>query len=258
MQFSPSTCYFSLRTKCFPRNFVMKYPHSALDLYFNLFKGSNVVYKSIPCFAYYYKISEALNMFPLLTTRYITVDVCLKMTSVLWCLIYCRVSVLSTGDIYMSIPACCCVDRFSEDSCSLGSDPQFLSLLKSYIFWDITPCSALKVNLCFGGTYRLHLQGQRISKTTNWREIMWQVEPQNVGWLFNRLQGVISQEIELFITTAVRTSNPIFLCCFHFVVSSKCWHSYTKLHGISSYNTAVNINGSKKFTSYKWKITSNS
>jgi hypothetical protein len=31
------------------------------------------------------------------------------------------------------------------------------------IFWDITPCSLVKVNRRFGGTYRLHLQG-RISR----------------------------------------------------------------------------------------------
>jgi hypothetical protein len=32
------------------------------------------------------------------------------------------------------------------------------------IFWDITQCSPLKVNRCFGGTCRLHLQGRRISR----------------------------------------------------------------------------------------------
>jgi hypothetical protein len=31
--------------------------------------------------------------------------------------------------------------------------------MKSAILWDITPCSPLKVNQRFGGTYRLHLQG---------------------------------------------------------------------------------------------------
>jgi hypothetical protein len=31
-------------------------------------------------------------------------------------------------------------------------------VMKSTIFWDITPCSPLKVTCCFGGTYRLHLQ----------------------------------------------------------------------------------------------------
>jgi hypothetical protein len=31
--------------------------------------------------------------------------------------------------------------------------------MKSTIFWDITPCSPLKVNQSFGGTYHLNLQG---------------------------------------------------------------------------------------------------
>jgi hypothetical protein len=30
--------------------------------------------------------------------------------------------------------------------------------MKSSVFWDITPCSLLKVNRRFGGTCRLHLQ----------------------------------------------------------------------------------------------------
>jgi hypothetical protein len=43
-------------------------------------------------------------------------------------------------------------------------------VMKSTIFWDITPCSSLSVNRCFGGTYRLHLQGRRISRARNQRE----------------------------------------------------------------------------------------
>jgi hypothetical protein len=42
---------------------------------------------------------------------------------------------------------------------------------------DITPYSPLKVNRRFGGTYRLHLQGRRISPTRNQRESKWQAEP---------------------------------------------------------------------------------
>jgi hypothetical protein len=33
--------------------------------------------------------------------------------------------------------------------------------MKSIIFWDVTPCSLLSCNRCFGGTYRLHLQSRR-------------------------------------------------------------------------------------------------
>jgi hypothetical protein len=36
--------------------------------------------------------------------------------------------------------------------------------MKSIIFWDITPCSPLKINRRFGGIYRLNLQGRRISR----------------------------------------------------------------------------------------------
>jgi hypothetical protein len=40
-------------------------------------------------------------------------------------------------------------------------------VVKSSIFWDLTSCSPLKVNRRFGGTFRLHLHGQRIrSKKT--------------------------------------------------------------------------------------------
>jgi hypothetical protein len=37
----------------------------------------------------------------------------------------------------------------------------------SSIFWDITSHSPLKVNRRFGGTWRLHLQGRRISQARN-------------------------------------------------------------------------------------------
>jgi hypothetical protein len=30
-------------------------------------------------------------------------------------------------------------------------------LLEEQYFWDITPCSAMKVNRRFGATYRLHI-----------------------------------------------------------------------------------------------------
>jgi hypothetical protein len=37
-------------------------------------------------------------------------------------------------------------------------------VMKCTIFWDITQCIPLKVNRRLGGTYRLHLQGRRISR----------------------------------------------------------------------------------------------
>jgi hypothetical protein len=69
----------------------------------------------------------------------------------------------------------------------------------SYIFWDITPRSPLKVKRRFRGTYGLHLQGRIISRERNQHESR---------LTFNGLHGVIFQKIVLFINTAVRTSNP--------------------------------------------------
>jgi hypothetical protein len=47
-----------------------------------------------------------------------------------------------------------------EKRCGRNYCNKFVSL-KSIIFWDVTPCSLLNCNRCFGGIYRLHLQGRR-------------------------------------------------------------------------------------------------
>jgi hypothetical protein len=40
-------------------------------------------------------------------------------------------------------------------------------VVKSIIFWDVTPCSLLSCNRRFGGTYRLHLQARRNNFSKN-------------------------------------------------------------------------------------------
>jgi hypothetical protein len=44
-------------------------------------------------------------------------------------------------------------------------------VMKNSVFWDITTCSPIKGNRCFGGTCYLSLQGRRINRTRNQREI---------------------------------------------------------------------------------------
>jgi hypothetical protein len=46
-------------------------------------------------------------------------------------------------------------------------------VMKSAIFWDITPCTPLSVNRCFEGTYHLHLQGWEnwFSKKPAWKQV---------------------------------------------------------------------------------------
>jgi hypothetical protein len=69
-------------------------------------------------------------------------------------------------------------------------------VLKSSIFWDITPCSPLKENGRFGGIHRLHLQGRRMNQARTHRE---------AG---SKHSLRYTQKTEPLITTAVRTSNP--------------------------------------------------
>jgi hypothetical protein len=63
---------------------------------------------------------------------------------------------------------------------------------KSPIFWNILPCSPLKVNQQLRWICCLHTQGQRLSHARNAD--------------FTALY-IISQKMGLFITTAVRSSN---------------------------------------------------
>jgi hypothetical protein len=64
-------------------------------------------------------------------------------------------------------------------------------VMKSIIFWDMTPSSLLSCNWCFGGTYRLHLQGRRNHFSKNQKASRWKL---------NILHGVISQKMILFIS----------------------------------------------------------
>jgi hypothetical protein len=48
-----------------------------------------------------------------------------------------------------------------------GSEVLTAVTINSYIFWDITPCSPVKVNRRFGRKYHLHLQGLRVSQERN-------------------------------------------------------------------------------------------
>jgi hypothetical protein len=82
--------------------------------------------------------------------------------------------------------------------------------MKCTIFWDITPCSPLKVNQRFEETYCLHLQGRRISSlVSRWfharlilRPWKWRLYvPPKRRLTSNGLHGGIYQKIVLFILT---------------------------------------------------------
>jgi hypothetical protein len=72
-------------------------------------------------------------------------------------------------------------------------------VMKSTIFWDITQCSPLRVKRRFGGTYRLQLQGRKISRARNQRESRWRAE-QSVMQFFWRNRGNLRR-------TSVKTAS---------------------------------------------------
>jgi hypothetical protein len=83
-----------------------------------------------------------------------------------------------------------------------------VSRMKSSVFWDITPCSPLKVNRRFGWTHRLHLHGRRIGRATNQRESRWQAEAICSSETSVHSQRTARRYIPQDSITAVRTSTP--------------------------------------------------
>jgi hypothetical protein len=77
--------------------------------------------------------------------------------------------------------------------------------MKGSIFWDITPCSSLKVNLSFGGIHGLHLHGRRIIQEGSLKTVASRTDPEGGDMClrqsrltFSGLHGAISQNMELF------------------------------------------------------------
>jgi hypothetical protein len=98
---------------------------------------------------------------------------------------------------------------------NLGFEALTTVVMQSTIFCDTAPCSPLKVNRGFGGTYRLHLQG-RISRARYQRESRWQARrdihecmEQNADIVKLFLQTIRSQrptQVELRVACCVSDS----------------------------------------------------
>jgi hypothetical protein len=77
---------------------------------------------------------------------------------------------------------------------------------KCIIFWDMMPCSPLSFNRRFGGHIASIFRVEEIG-SANQQARRWHILPKGPLKL-NGLHGIISQKMTLFITTAVKTSNP--------------------------------------------------
>jgi hypothetical protein len=81
-------------------------------------------------------------------------------------------------------------------------------LFSNVIFWDITPCSPLKVNRRFGEPYHLHLQSRRISPARNQRESRWKTQPYSVSYLTLKMEVICSSETSLDFQRTTRLHIP--------------------------------------------------
>jgi hypothetical protein len=87
-------------------------------------------------------------------------------------------------------------------------------VMKSTIFWDITPCNPLEVNPRFGETYRLHLQGRRVRQARNQSEIRWPTEPEDGRGIFLRNAGRLSTNYKALCPRKQNSSTCKIICKF--------------------------------------------
>jgi hypothetical protein len=68
---------------------------------------------------------------------------------------------------------------------------------RSSVFWDITPCSPLKVNRRFGGRFLLHLQGRKWENPeTSVKQMAVLIE---AGDMFLRNVGLLSKDYKMLL-----------------------------------------------------------
>jgi hypothetical protein len=103
--------------------------------------------------------------------------------------------------------------------------------MKNTIFWDITPCSPLKVNRRFGGTYHLHLKVEYAENIPAWKQVANRGEfvskPQSpIEWIYNTASlvtlawgGGVGIVYARFCTT-YWVITLIFYRCFQYILQA--------------------------------------
>lgn len=101
------------------------------------------------------------------------------------------------------------------------------SIVSVTISWDITPCSQFKISHHFGGTCCLHLQGQT-RKGYEADSKQSPCVPRKRHLISGRLCYVVSEKVELFVITTVRTLNPTYCIFMH--LTEIVWRYIKRLH----------------------------
>jgi hypothetical protein len=128
--------------------------------------------------------------------------------------------------VCVCIPPIVARQRLSGKVTAITNTHATIEELKSTIFWDITQCSPLSTDVSEEHIASI-LRVEEISPARNQRARRWQAGfplvycwiflrpwgwrryvPPKRRWTLNGLHGVISQKMVLFVTTAMKTSNP--------------------------------------------------
>jgi hypothetical protein len=97
--------------------------------------------------------------------------------------------------------------------------------MENAVFWDVSPRRSC-VNRCFGGKYRVHLQGSKIRRqgtnVSRWSYAIWRRYVPPKRRFTQDLRGDTSQKKAFFIVTAVKTSYLIRILMFTDFISILC------------------------------------
>jgi hypothetical protein len=99
---------------------------------------------------------------------------------------------------------------------------QQFSITKSPVFSDITSCSLLKVNVRFGGTCNLQLQGRRLSQVRNQHITRWQSDTYLLHCWSTFTKGGVSVVPPI---VSFRWEGVIILADMFIVYAFACWES---------------------------------
>jgi hypothetical protein len=106
-------------------------------------------------------------------------------------------------------------------------------LKKSSVFWDIMPCSPLKVRRRFRGTCRLHLKGRKITRAKSQRANRWLCLPQ----VFTQVScSAYSSTLKIEATCSTEAGSPDFT-----LISCSAYSSVLKMDVTCFSETSVDF-----------------
>jgi hypothetical protein len=102
---------------------------------------------------------------------------------------------------------------------------------KTSNFWDIMPCSPLKVNLHFVRTCRLHLQGPRVNQSRNQRE----TDSKHFSAL--KMDATFSSETLVVFQRTTWRYIPEDKTLWRRHIRPRSWYSPVWMHGVTTQDT---------------------